>query len=111
MLKKTAVIPQKVEGHYVDVPNVNQITSDQSSSIELYSEGRGEDLDSSNYFMPVDETPLTISGGTIRDHEKWSHVASQDPIFSLPTSSYPNFGAIAYPPSRVRSLKTLSTTI
>ncbi|WVY91020.1 hypothetical protein V8G54_036534 [Vigna mungo] len=111
VLKKSAVIPQKVEGHYVNVPNVNQITSDQSSSIELYSEGRGEDLvDSSNYFMSVDtcsphnvgtETPLTISGGTTMDHEKWSHFSSQDSIFSLPTSSYPNFGAIAYPPSKV----------
>ncbi|ESW13962.1 hypothetical protein PHAVU_008G241200 [Phaseolus vulgaris] len=107
VLKKTAVIPQKVEGHYVEVPNVNQITSDQSSSIELYSEGRGEDLDSSNYFMSVNtcsphnlgiETPLNISGGTTRDHEKWSHVSLQDPMFSLPTS-YPHFGA--YLPSKV----------
>ncbi|CAJ1970899.1 unnamed protein product [Sphenostylis stenocarpa] len=110
VFKKTTVIPPKVGGHYVSVPNANQISSDQSSSIELYSEGRDEDLDSPNYFMSTDtcspqnvgsDTPLTINGVTTRGHEKWSHFSSQDPLFSLPTSSYPNFGAIAYPPSKV----------
>ncbi|TKY56653.1 NAC domain-containing protein 86 [Spatholobus suberectus] len=110
VFKKTAVITPKVGGHCVNFPNANQITSDQSSSIELYSEGRGEDLDSSNYLMPMgncsphnveNETSLTINGGT-RDHGEWSHFSSEDPsLFSLPTSSFPNFGAITYPPSKV----------
>ncbi|KAL5129177.1 NAC domain-containing protein 86 [Glycine soja] len=112
VVKKTAVIPPKVGGHYVNVPNANKITSDQSSSIELYSEGRHEDLDSSNYLMSMDicsphnmgndQTSLTINSGMTRDLEKWSHFSSQDPLFSLPTSSsFSNFGAIAYPPSKV----------
>ncbi|XP_020234131.1 NAC domain-containing protein 86 [Cajanus cajan] len=109
VFKKTAVITPKVGGHYVNTPNANQITGYQSSSIELYSEGRGEDLGSSNYSMPMDtcsphnvgnETSLTISGGS-RDHGNWSHFSSEDPLFSLPTSSFPNFGTMTYPPSRV----------
>ncbi|XP_020234130.1 NAC domain-containing protein 86 isoform X2 [Cajanus cajan] len=109
VFKKTAVITPKDGGHYVNVPIANQITSDHSSSIELCSEGRGEDLDSSHYLMPMDncsphnmgnETSLTINGGS-RDHPKWSHFSSEDPLLSLPTSSFHNFEGITYPPSRV----------
>ncbi|XP_061347110.1 NAC domain-containing protein 54-like [Gastrolobium bilobum] len=112
VFKKSAVITPKVGEHYVNVTShANQITSDQSSSIELHSEGRGEDLDSSNYLMPMDitcsphnmryETSLNTNGG-ISDHGNWSHFSSEDPLFSLPTTSLlPNYGAITYPTSKV----------
>ncbi|KAE9606074.1 hypothetical protein Lal_00025434 [Lupinus albus] len=104
--KSTEVIP-KVGDQYVNVTShANQITSDQSSSIELYSEGRGEDLDSSNYLMSMDtfsphnignKDPLNVN----EDHGTWSQYLSDDPLFSLPTSSFPNYGVISYPPSKV----------
>ncbi|XP_027368480.1 NAC domain-containing protein 86-like [Abrus precatorius] len=110
VFKKTTVITPKVGGHYVNATShANQI-SDQSSSIELYSEGRGEDLDSSNYLMPMDigslhnmrndQTGFNINDES-RNHEKLSHFSSEDPLFSLPTFSFANYGAITYPPSKV----------
>ncbi|CAL0317727.1 unnamed protein product [Lupinus luteus] len=107
IFKKSTTVTPKVGDHYVNVPShANQITSDQSSSIELYSEGRGEDLDSSNYLMPMDtcsphnmgnEDNLNVN----EDHGTWSSYLSDDSLFTLPTSSFPNYGAISYPPSKV----------
>lgn len=114
VFKKSTVIPPKVGEHCVNVTRhiANQITSDQSSSIELYSEGRGEVLESSNYLnMPWDSSStqningtssININGGmTARDNGTWSHFLSED-LFNLPTSSsFPNHEAIPYPPSKV----------
>ncbi|KAI4299663.1 hypothetical protein L6164_033098 [Bauhinia variegata] len=106
VFKKTAVVaPKIVDQHYAS-SHANQITSDRSSSIELYSEGRCEDLESSGYnkLMPLElnGASLTINNnsGAIRDHGKWSQFVSED-HFSLPTSSFPNYGPISYPPSKV----------
>ncbi|KAH1160162.1 hypothetical protein AAZX31_11G217100 [Glycine max] len=123
VFKKTAVIPPKVgDQHYVNVlSHANQMTSDQSSSIdiELYSEGRGEVLESSNYLMPWDTCPspninigsslnININGGTKRDNNNnnigtWSHFLSSEDLLNLPTStsSFPNYGSMSYPPSKV----------
>jgi len=116
VFKKTAVIPPKVgDQHYVNVSSshANQmIASDQSSSInELYSEGRGEVLESSNYFMSLDTCPspnmngttFNINGGRRDNDTTWSHFLSED-LLSLPTtstSSFPNYGSMSYPPSKV----------
>jgi len=105
------VIVPKVGGQYGNIAShANHITSDQSPRVELYSERRGEDLDSSNYLMQmkacsthsmVNETSLNING-TTRDHGNWSQFSSEDPLFSIPTtSSFTNYGAITYPPSKV----------
>lgn len=108
VIKKSTVIVPKVGGQYVNVSHANQITRDQSSSIEHYSEGREEDLDSSNYFMSMDtfslhnmgnDNSLNINSGT-RDLGTLSHFSSEDPLFNLPTS-FANYGAITYPPSQV----------
>ncbi|XP_027337522.1 NAC domain-containing protein 86-like [Abrus precatorius] len=109
VFKKTVVIAPKVGEHYVNVTShANQITSDQSSSIELYSDGRGEVLESSNYLMPwdtcssqnINRTNANINGGT-RDNETWTHFLSED-LLNLPTSSsFPNYGSMTYPPSKV----------
>lgn len=125
VFKKTAVIPPKVgDQHYVNVlSHANQMTSDQSSSIdiEIYSEGRGEVLESSNYLMPWDTCPspninigsslnININGGTKRDNNNnnigtWSHFLSSEDLLNLPTStsSFPNYGSMSYPPSKVPS--------
>ncbi|KAJ1379305.1 NAC domain [Sesbania bispinosa] len=118
VIKKSAVIAPKVGEQYVNnnvsTRHANQITSDQSSaSIELYTDGRGEVLESSNYLMPWDtcstqlnmngtnNNNVNINGGT-RDNGMWSHFLSED-LLNLPTSSssFPNYGAIPYPPSKV----------
>ncbi|CAJ1960753.1 unnamed protein product [Sphenostylis stenocarpa] len=115
VFKKTAVIPPKVgDQHYVNVTtsHANQIiASDQSSSInELYSEGRGEVLESSNYLMSLDTssspningTTFNINGRTRDNETTWSRFLSED-LLNLPpsTSSFPNYGSMSYPPSRV----------
>lgn len=111
MFKKSTVIAPKVGDQYVNVTgNANQMTSDQSLSNELYSsEGRSEVLESSNYLMPWDSSSnqningtntINISGGT-RDNGMWSQFLSED-LLNLPTSSsFPNYGATPYPPSKV----------
>jgi len=120
VFKKTAVIPPKVgDQHYVNVTN-QIIASDQSSSInELYSEGRGEVLESSNYFMSLDTCPSSninvntfnnINGGRRDNETTWSHFLSED-LLNLPTtstSSFPNYGSMSYPPSKVINLPTSS---
>ncbi|GAU30319.1 hypothetical protein TSUD_211760 [Trifolium subterraneum] len=112
VIKKSTVIVPKVGGQYSNLTSHdNQITSNQSPSVELYSEGRGEDLESSNYLMQMNnscsphnmgsETSLNINGG-ITDHGNWSQFSNdQGPLFSLPTSSFTNYGAITYPPSKM----------
>lgn len=110
------MIPPKVgDQHYVNVTtsHANQIiASDQSSSInELYSEGRGEVLESSNYFMSLDACPSSninvntynINGGRRDNETTWSHFLSED-LLNLPTTStcsFPNYGSMSYPPSKV----------
>lgn len=125
VFKKTAVITTtKIEDHHHYVSSSSHIANqhiinasdDQSSSIELYSEGRGEDLDSSNYnnLMPLDHSSIMSHNNNnnianIADHHsKWSssHFLPEDPFFSLPNSSslIPNHAsAITYPPSKVRN--------
>jgi hypothetical protein len=111
VIKKSTVIVPKVGGQYSNLTShANQITINQSPSVEQYSEGRSEDLESSNYLMQMNacsshnmgsETSLNINGG-IRDHGNWSQ-SSYDlgPFLSPPTSSFSNYGAITYPPSKV----------
>ncbi|KAE9591303.1 putative transcription factor NAM family [Lupinus albus] len=107
IFKKSLVITPKVGEHYVNVTNhANHLTSDQSSSIKLYNEGR-EVLEGSNYMVPWDTcstqnigvTSININGGT-KDNGKWSPILSEDPLLNLPTSSFPNY-PLPYPPSKV----------
>ncbi|CAL5202791.1 unnamed protein product [Lathyrus oleraceus] len=117
IFKKNTVIVPKVGEQYVNnvTRHANHMTSDQSSSIELYSEGRDEVLESSNYLMPWDSnSTLTLNGGTntfsnnggdtTRDNNGiWTQFLSED-LLNLPTSSssFPNYGSTPnYPPSKV----------
>ncbi|XP_028800607.1 NAC domain-containing protein 86-like isoform X2 [Neltuma alba] len=134
VFKKSAVISPKIEEQYVRSNHGNyhnqqqQMGSDQTSSSinDFYSEGRGEDFDSSNnYLMPLDHrhhhqsaymmqhpngttssfNNVNSSCGITSQHANptsWSQFLSDDPLLSLPTtSSFPNYGAISYPPSKV----------
>ena len=76
-----------------------QVISHQS--IELYSEGRYEDLESSDYmiplattncssFVPNIESSFNMSICGTRDHGSWSQYLSEDP-FSIPTYSFPSY--------------------
>ncbi|KAF1895006.1 hypothetical protein Lal_00022502 [Lupinus albus] len=109
IFKKSLVATPKVGEHYVNVTShANHLTNDPSSSIELYSEGREEVLESSNYIKSwdycstqnIDGTSVNINGG-IRDNGKWSPFFSEDPLLNFPTSSFPNYGALPCPPSKV----------
>jgi hypothetical protein len=103
VIKKSTVIVPKVGGQYSNLTShANQITINQSPSVEQYSEGRSEDLESSNYLMQMNAcSSLNINGG-IRDHGNWSQSSyDQGPFLSPPTSSFSNYGAITYPPSKV----------
>jgi hypothetical protein len=103
VIKKSTVIVPKVGGQYSNLTShANQITINQSPNVEQYSEGRSEDLESSNYLMQMNAcSSLNINGG-IRDHGNWSQSSyDQGPFLSPPTSSFSNYGAITYPPSKV----------
>nr|QSD99911.1 NAC family transcription factor [Melilotus albus] len=115
IFKKSTVIAPKVGEQYVNnnvTRHANNITSDQSSSIELYSEGRDEVIGSSNYLMPWDTSTsqningtntLNNNGGNVtRDDGIWTQFLSED-LLNLPTSSsFPNYGSTPnYPPSKV----------
>lgn len=107
------MIAPKIGEQYVNnvARHANHITSDQSSSIELYSEGRDEVIGTSNYLMPWDPSTsqnngtntLNNNGGNItRDDGIWTQFLSED-LLSLPiSSSFPNYGSTPnYPPSKV----------
>ncbi|XP_045826469.1 NAC domain-containing protein 86 isoform X1 [Trifolium pratense] len=116
IFKKSTVIVPKVGEQYVNnvTRHANHMTSDQqSSSIELYSEGgRDEVLESSNYLMPWDANSIqnmngnnnfNNNGGITRDNGNWTQFLSED-LLNLPTSSssLPNYGSTPnYPPSKV----------
>ncbi|KAK9950723.1 hypothetical protein M0R45_006197 [Rubus argutus] len=92
-----------------------QLTSDHSSSVELYSEGRcDQDFESSGYNnnnnqmamnIPCSSNLVHTSSSPSLDHMgrkregKWTQFLSKDSFNSL--SSFPNQGAIPYPPSKV----------
>ncbi|XP_004289565.1 PREDICTED: NAC domain-containing protein 86 isoform X2 [Fragaria vesca subsp. vesca] len=117
IFKKTATGP-KIGEHYgstSSTTNYQLMTSDHhSSSVELYSDSRcdHQDFESSRYNnqMAMNNTPCSsnmvqTSSSSSLDHMgrkrdgKWSQFLSKDAFNSF--SSFPNQGAIPYPPSKV----------
>ncbi|XP_054794305.1 NAC domain-containing protein 54-like isoform X2 [Prosopis cineraria] len=118
---------KQYQHHHYHHQQQQQMASDQTSSSinnDLYSEGRGEDhLESSNDYlmMPLDHhsspsymhhpnvfhnNHVNYSCGITQHHvnnPSWSHLMSDDdPLLSLPpTSSFRNYEAVSYPPSKV----------
>lgn len=126
IFKKSAVGPKTGE-QYTTTRSVNpnyqqqQWTSNHhhhyghSSTIELSSEGRGEDLESTSYPFPPDQTcsPDVIQGmstsssfdfnGSNRDG-KWMQYLADDQAFGTTTpAAFPSHGQIPYLPSKVNN--------
>ncbi|XP_057468848.1 NAC domain-containing protein 54-like [Actinidia eriantha] len=113
VFKKSATGP-KIGDHYVASTSNNQISSDHSSGIDLYSEGRcDQDLDSSGYnHMPMDTTSspnninINIHGSSSMNtstgatDDNWMRYLSED-AFGFNAPSFGNCGGISYPPSKV----------
>ena len=106
VFKKSATGP-KIGEHYAIPTTSYQLTSDHSSSIELYSEGRCEDLESTDYRMPYDNScsPNMVAGSShdisgTRDG-KWMQFLSED-AFNFTPPPFPNYGTVSYPPSKVK---------
>ncbi|XP_030506735.2 NAC domain-containing protein 54 [Cannabis sativa] len=91
--------------------NIN-MTSDHSSSIEIYSDGRCDDFESNNYSMLPPDTcsaPKSMMQRYRPEYHhshKWTNFLSNDDNFNYnfgttSTSSFQNLGGISYPPSKV----------
>ncbi|KAM5558286.1 NAC domain-containing protein 54 [Rosa sericea] len=114
IFKKTATGP-KIGEHYGSTSSTTnyQLTSDHhSSSVELYSDSRGDqDFESSRYNnqmamnTPCSSNMVHTSSSSSLDHMgrkrdgKWTQFLSKDAFNSF--SSFPNQGAIPYRPSKV----------
>nr|GME19263.1 NAC domain-containing protein 86-like [Ipomoea batatas] len=107
----------KISDHYVSA------ASDRSSSMDIYSEGRCEEMESSNYAMAAPPSSAAAScssmaaaaavhgspfhhvaaAGPSTNDDKWMQYLS-DEAFSFhtpPPSSIPNYTTMPYPPSKV----------
>ncbi|XP_011096933.1 NAC domain-containing protein 45 [Sesamum indicum] len=92
VFKKSLNTSPKIGDHYV------ASASDRSSSIDLHCEGRYEDLDSSDYQMPLTSSPATNMTSSSTD-ARWMQYLSEE-AFSF-NNPYSNSPPIPYPPSRV----------
>ncbi|XP_041007611.1 NAC domain-containing protein 86-like isoform X2 [Juglans microcarpa x Juglans regia] len=109
VFKKSTTGPKIEEQQYPPITTNQLMTSEHSSSInDLYSEGRCEDLESSNYPMQYDScsssmltgsSQLDISTGT-RTDGKWMQFLSED-AFNFTPPPLPNYETVSYPPSKV----------
>lgn len=108
MFKKSTTGPKIGEQQYPPITTNQLMTSEHSSSIDLYSEGRCEDLESSNYPMQYDScsssmltgsSQLDITTGT-RTDGKWMQFLSED-AFNFTPPPLPNYETVSYPPSKV----------
>lgn len=119
VFKKSATGPKIGETYVTNSNSTNhhhhqqqQLHSDRSSSIELYSDGRCDDFESSNYQMQLDTcspSMLTRSSSPLdhminnRRDVRWSHshFPCEDP-FNFTNPSFSNCGNISCnPPSKV----------
>ncbi|CAB4302244.1 unnamed protein product [Prunus armeniaca] len=110
IFKKSATGP-KIGEHYGSTSTTNyQLTSDHSSSVELYSDGgRCEDFESSSYPMQMNacsSSPNFVHTSSLdmarKRDGKWTQFLSKDAFnCSSSFSSFPNHGNVPYPPSKV----------
>ncbi|OIT34598.1 PREDICTED: NAC domain-containing protein 86-like [Nicotiana attenuata] len=84
---------------------VDPYSSDQSSSIDLYSDGKCDDnMESSNYTRPTQSSPLHVAPAGPTDDDKWIKYLSSDEAFSFNSTtnpSIPNYGTLPYAPPKV----------
>ncbi|KAM7459776.1 hypothetical protein LguiA_005508 [Lonicera macranthoides] len=103
VFKKSLNGPKIVEQNYATT------ASEHSSSVDLYSEGRCEDMETCDYPMqsPPCSTNINIQGsphnniGGSTSDGRWMQYLS-DEAFNFPNTSFSNYGAaVPYPPSKV----------
>ncbi|XVF80778.1 hypothetical protein PTKIN_Ptkin15bG0102700 [Pterospermum kingtungense] len=104
VFKKSATIPKIIGEDYQPVASANQITSEHSSSLELYSEGRCED--SSDFAIPVEHrcSPSILNRSSVDICDARDAISMQslsEDAFGLTKPSFSNHGTLPYPPSKV----------
>ncbi|XP_010105605.2 NAC domain-containing protein 86, partial [Morus notabilis] len=120
VFKKSTCAP-KIGEHYATTStnhhmiSTNHIASDHSSSIEIYSDGRCDDFESSNYPMPPDSMAVSVlhrSASHLNDHAGGRFTSDaniytqflshhEDPFNTFSSPSFPNYGSTSYHPSKV----------
>ncbi|XP_021713617.1 NAC domain-containing protein 86-like [Chenopodium quinoa] len=110
--KTTPPTPPKIAPQYGYTTNMAQMSSDQqSSSIDIYSEGRCDDFESSAYSVPIERSCTTnifaqghaSSSSSHRNmgDGQWLQYLNDQDDFSFPTPAFHNSGSLPYPPSKV----------
>ena len=109
VLKKSATAPKIIGEHYQPATTSNQIqvTSEHSSSLELYSKARCKE--SSDFAIPVDAcSPSVLNRSSIGISDardvKWLQSWSED-AFGLTNPSFSSYGTLPYSPSKVNYFK------
>ncbi|KAJ4974029.1 hypothetical protein NE237_007203 [Protea cynaroides] len=107
IFKKTAPGPKIVEhfgSQYVN--RYQMMPNDQSSTLELSPERRGDDIESSCYPFPSDTcSPDTLQGSSSLMNNgpadgTWTQFLADD-AFGFPTPTFQNHGSVSYLPSKV----------
>ncbi|XP_057971540.1 NAC domain-containing protein 54 [Malania oleifera] len=107
VFKKSIAIAPKIVGQYNVVgTSSHQMGSDHSSSMELYSEGRGEDLECSDYPAPFDRCSTNIVDGSPNmasgmGDGQWTQFLSDEAFSFAAPSTFPHTGSSSYLPSKV----------
>lgn len=103
------VFKKSLNGPKIVEQNYGTTASDHSSSVDLYSEGRCEDMETCEYPMqsPPCSTNINIQGsphnniGGSTSDGRWMQYLS-DEALNFTNTSFPNYGAaVPYPPSKV----------
>ncbi|GMH10252.1 hypothetical protein Nepgr_012093 [Nepenthes gracilis] len=99
VFKKTVPMPPNTEPCYA-FKNMNQMSSDGSSSIDIYSERRCDDLDGSDYSIPVERCSPSVTRGSSHHDGQWMQYLAEEE-FSFPTPSFCSYGTTQPPSSKV----------
>ncbi|GAB4836118.1 NAC domain-containing protein 54 [Ancistrocladus abbreviatus] len=103
VFKKTTPVPLKIEQPRYAFQNVNPTSSDGYSSIDIYSEGRYDDLESSEYSIPVERSrsPSFPPAGSSLHDGQWMQYLAAEEEFSFPAPSFHHYGTSSFAPSKV----------
>lgn len=101
VFKKTNPVMPKHESRYV-LNNVSRRSSNGPSSTEIYSDGKFDGWDGSEYSIPVERCSTSINPGPpLHDDDQWmQYLANDEEEFSFGTSPLNN-GLTAYCSSKV----------
>ncbi|KAL9266203.1 NAC domain-containing protein [Drosera capensis] len=101
VFKKTNPVMPKHESRFV-LKNVSRMSSNGPSSTEIYSGGKFDGWDSSEYSIPVEGCSTSINPGPPLHDDQWmQYLANDEEEFSFGTSPLNN-GPTAYCSSKVK---------